>query len=98
MSGGEVVSGRDTEDGSHTLRVCLSRPSDNSQPTIAADGAPYDASEYAAYGVTYGCFESTLIGPLPGSGVAGSKATITLPSNKLCLSLRLFKIHLLEPN
>jgi hypothetical protein len=89
-----VLSGAN---GSHTLRVCLSRPSDNSQPTIAANGAPLGPSEYAAYGVTYGCFESTLIGPLPNSGVAGSKETITLPSNKLCLSQRLFKIHLQEP-
>jgi hypothetical protein len=89
-----VLSGAN---GSHYLRVCLSRPSDNSQPTIAADGAPNGPSEYAAYGVTYGCTSSSLIGPLPGSGVAGSKETLTLPSNKLCLSLRLFKIHLLEP-
>lgn len=94
--------------GSYTLRVCLSRPSKNSQPTIAANGAPFNESEYAAYGVTYGCYESTLIGPLPNSGsagssvgksgVAGSKEVLTFsPSNKQCLSRRLFKIHLLEP-
>jgi hypothetical protein len=94
--------------GSHTLRVCLSRPSKNSQPTITANGAPFGESEYAAYGVTYGCYTSTLIEPLPASasagsgtgksGVAGSKESLTFsPSNKKCLSLRLFKIHLLEP-
>jgi hypothetical protein len=94
--------------GAYTLHVCLSRPSENTQPTIAANGAPFKESEYAAYGVTYGCYESTLIGPLPASGsagssagksgVAGSKESLTFsPSNKKCLSLRLFKIHLLEP-
>jgi hypothetical protein len=30
-------------------------------------------------------------------GVLGEKETLTLPSNKLCLSARRFKIHLLEP-
>jgi hypothetical protein len=96
-------------DGSHYLRVCLSAPSNNLQPTIAPDGAPYEPSEYAAYHVTYGCFKSeftAFLSPPPGtastgtgkSGVAGSKESLTFsPSNKKCLSLRLFKIHLLEP-
>jgi hypothetical protein len=97
--------------GTYYLRVCLSAPSNNLQPTIAADGAPYEPSEYAAYHVTYGCFKSELTAPLPTtsgttstgtdtgkSGVAGSKESLTFsPSNKKCLSLRLFKIHLLEP-
>jgi hypothetical protein len=99
--------------GTYYLRVCLSRPSDNLQPTIAANGAPYEPSEYAAYHVTYGCFKSELTAPLPTtsgttstgtsgtstgkSGVAGSKVELKLPSNKQCLSLRLFKIHLPEP-
>ncbi len=98
--------------GTYYLRVCLSAPSDNLQPTIAPDGAPYEPSEYAAYHVTYGCFKSELTAPLPtpasgspgtssgkaGSGVAGSKESLTFsPSNKKCLSLRLFKIHLAEP-
>jgi hypothetical protein len=94
--------------GSYTLRVCLSRPSKNSQPTIAADGAPFGESEYAAYGVTYGCFTSELIGPLPasgaagsgiaGSGVAGSKETLIVrPSTKRCVSGRRFKIHVQDP-
>lgn len=94
-------------DGSHYLRVCLSSPG-TTQPTIAASGAPNSPAEYAAYHVTYGCYDSALTAPLPnpgagssgkaGSGVAGSKETLTFsPSNKKCLSLRLFKIHLLEP-
>jgi len=97
--------------GSHYLRVCLSAPSNNLQPTIAPDGAPYEPSEYAAYHVTYGCFKSEFTAPLSTpsgtastgagtgkSGVAGSKESLTFsPSNKKCLSLRLFKIHLSEP-
>jgi hypothetical protein len=97
--------------GSHYLRVCLSYPG-TTQPRIAASGAPNSPSEYAASHVNYGCFDSALTAPLPspgsgssgtssgkaGSGVAGSKETLTFsPSNKQCLSLRLFKIHLLEP-
>jgi hypothetical protein len=97
--------------GSHYLRVCFSHPG-TSQPTIAADGAPKRASEYAQYHVTYGCFNSALTAPLPvapgsgkgGSGKGGSSATgsvehLTLPSAKpkQCLSARLFKIRLRDP-
>ena len=71
----------------------------------------YGPSEYAVYHVTYGCFSQELTALLPTtsgttstgtgtgkSGVAGSKESLTFsPSNKKCLSLRLFKIHLLEP-
>lgn len=64
--------------GSHYLRVCLSEPG-GPQPTIAVDGAPKEASEYAAYNVGYGCFSSGLTAELslppggtppstPGSG------------------------------
>jgi hypothetical protein len=91
-------------DGSHYLRVCFSHPG-TSQPTIAADGAPKEASEYAAYHVTYGCTNSALTARLPvapGSGksrVAGSIEHLTLRagSAKKCLSARLFKIHLADP-
>jgi hypothetical protein len=123
-------------DGSYYLRVCLSNPGSKSQPEIAADGAPKEEPEYAAYHVTYGCYSSMLTAPLPvapgetppgetppgntGSGTAGSASTgsgsgtsgsgtsgsgtastietLTLPSAKQCLSARLFKIHLAEPN
>jgi hypothetical protein len=86
--------------GAHYLRVCFSHP-ETSQPTIAASGAPKGPSEYAAYGVTYGCYNSALIAPLPvvagSGGVAGSIERLTLPSAKKCLSLRLFRIHLADP-
>jgi hypothetical protein len=56
-------------------------------------------------GVTYGCSNSALTAALPGapgsgksgSGAAGSKERLTLPSAKKCLSVRLFKIHLADP-
>ena len=77
--------------GSHYLRVCLSSPG-TSQPTIAVSGSDS--------GPTYGCANSALTAPLPvASGTAGSKSTesLSLPSVKKCLSLRLFQLHLLDP-
>jgi hypothetical protein len=77
--------------GSRYLRVCFSHPG-TSQPTIAADGSDR--------GATYGCANSALTALLPGapgSGVAGSKESLTLPSTKKCLSARSFKIHLADP-
>ena len=88
--------------GSRYLRVCFSHPG-TSQPTIAADGAPKEASEYAQYHVTYGCFNSALTAPLPvapgGSGTSSSVEHLTLPKTTptQCLSGRLFKIRLKEP-
>jgi hypothetical protein len=74
--------------GSRYLRVCLSNPG-TTQPTIAANGTDTSA--------TYGCVNSALSAPLPASGTAGSKEHLSLPSAKQCLSVRLFKIHLLDP-
>jgi hypothetical protein len=75
--------------GSHYLRVCFSHPG-TSQPTIAANGSDS--------GATYGCVNSALTAPLPAaSGTAGFKESLSLPSAKKCLSLRLFQIHLLDP-
>jgi hypothetical protein len=102
--------------GSHYMRVCFSHPG-TSQPTIAADGAPKEESEYAAHGVTYGCDDSALIAPLPvasgspettgtpgTSGTPGGKAgaigaieSLSLPSTKQCLSVKLLKIRLKDP-
>jgi hypothetical protein len=48
------------------LRVCFSSPG-GPQPTISAKGAPFEPSEDAKYHVTYGCVNSNLIEPLPGS-------------------------------
>jgi hypothetical protein len=53
--------------GSRYLRVCFSHPG-STQPTIAADGAPKEPSEYAKYGVTYGCYNSALTSGLPVVG------------------------------
>jgi hypothetical protein len=58
-------------DGSRYMRVCFSHPG-TTQPTIPANGEPE--------GVTYGCYNSALIAPLPvvgtesggGSGGSGS--------------------------
>lgn len=75
--------------GSKYLRVCLSEPG-TSQPTIPASGAET--------GVTYSCVNSALTAPLPTtskSGVNGER--LSVPSSKICLSGRHFKIHLLEP-
>ena len=99
-------------DGSSYLHVCFSTPG-TSQPTIATNGAPKGSSEYAEYHVTYNCANSALTAPLPvapgatgsgttgsgttGSGSAGPKETLTLPSAKQCVSVRLFKIHLVGP-
>jgi hypothetical protein len=58
--------------GSRSLRVCFSDPG-TAQPTIAPDGAPKEASEYAEHHVTYGCVSSTPTAPLPVvSGTSGS--------------------------
>jgi hypothetical protein len=85
--------------GSHYLRVCFSHPG-TSQPMIAANGAPKEASEYAAYHVTYGCEKSSLLGSVPGTekeGGSKSKEGLTLPSAKKCLGGRRFKIRLRNP-
>jgi hypothetical protein len=75
--------------GSRYLRVCFSHPG-TSQPTIAANGSDGRA--------TYGCVNSALTAPLPQvSGTAGYSESLSVPSAKKCLSLRLFKIHLLDP-
>ncbi|HTA34559.1 MAG TPA: hypothetical protein VK721_14160 [Solirubrobacteraceae bacterium] len=75
--------------GASYLKVCFSHPG-TSQPTIAANGT--------AAGDTYGCDDSALTAALPGSsGTAADHERLTLPSAKKCLSLRVFKIHLLDP-
>jgi hypothetical protein len=76
-------------DGSSYLRVCFSHPG-TSQPTIAENGSDS--------GATYGCDDSALTAPLPSSsGTAAYKEELTIPSAKKCLSLRRFRIHLLDP-
>ena len=85
---------------SRYMRVCFSHPG-TSQPTIAANGAPKTASEYAAHNVTFGCYSSALIAPLPRSpkeaGKEGQKEHLTLPSAKKCLGGKHFRIRLHDP-
>jgi hypothetical protein len=86
--------------GSRYLRVCFSNPG-TSQPTIAANGAPREPSEYAQYHVTYGCISSSLTSALPiapgaGSGASGPVEHLTVPSAKQCLKAGPFKIRLKE--
>jgi hypothetical protein len=81
--------------GQHFLLVCFSSPG-SSQPTIAPSGARAN--------VSYGCFESALIAPLPseppatGRGaVKGFARAVSLPSTRKCFSRRVFRIHLHDP-
>jgi hypothetical protein len=93
-------------DGARYLRVCFSHPG-SSQPTIAPNGDPKEPHEYAAYHVTYGCFDSGLTASLPGSsgsgqgdsGGGGSVEHLTLPGAPAtqCVRAKLFKIRLKEP-
>lgn len=67
----------ENSNGSRYLRVCFSYPG-TTQPTIDAKGDPKDESEYAAHGVTYGCYDSALIAALPvapGPGTPGAGGT-----------------------
>jgi hypothetical protein len=73
-------------DGYRYLDVCFSEPG-STQPTIAADGS--------STGVTYKGFDSAHIAPLPTGAAAAFRAS--LPASKQCLSARLFRIHLAEP-
>jgi hypothetical protein len=79
--------------GSRYLRVCLAEPG-QPQPTLP----PNDTSAH----VGQTCRNSALAGALPvapneKSGTAANKETLSLPSAKKCLSVRLFQIHLQDP-
>jgi len=76
--------------GGHHLLVCFSYPG-TSQPTITAGGV--------AEHVTYHCFQSALLAPVPADAtraVAFAKS-VTLPTNRRCFSRRVFRIHLRDP-
>lgn len=76
--------------GSRFLRVCFSAPG-SPQPTIAPDGTSAN--------VSYGCVDSALVAPLPGSSSAtlAFARVIGLPRAKKCFSRREFRIHLHNP-
>jgi hypothetical protein len=96
-------------DGSRYLLVCLSAPGSKSQPTIPAVGAPSGDTYGCIKSESKGKLpvteaeakqnESKAGGPgaTPKTGVAGEIERLTLPGAKQCVSVRLFKIHLLEP-
>lgn len=94
----------ETAGKSRYMRVCFSHPG-TTQPMIASGGAPLEASEYPAYHVTYGCYDSALVASLPGSsgGSAGgndgggSTESLALPRAKQCLAGKRFKIRLRNP-
>lgn len=75
--------------GPRYLRVCLSEPG-KPQPTIAPNSSGI---------ASYSCVSSALLSPLPSekSGTAANKETLSLPSTRKCLSVRLFQIHLQDP-
>jgi hypothetical protein len=81
--------------GQHFLLVCFSSPG-SSQPTISPTGVRGN--------VSYGCFESALIAPLPPeppatgrAAVKGFAQAVSLPSTRKCFSRRVFRIHLHDP-
>ena len=93
--------------GSHYLGVCLSHPG-TTQPTIAASGAcvgtTYGSVSSALIstlptttGSTPGTSTGSGSGGSGGSNAGGPKESLSLPSAKQCLSVRLFKIHLQDP-
>jgi hypothetical protein len=78
-----------TSGGARTLIVCFSSPG-SSQPLITTTDARLD--------VTYGCFESALIAPLPAEAKAlAFKRSVSLPSARKCFSARAFPIHFRDP-
>ena len=76
-------------DGSRQLLVCFSKPGDDSQPTIAPDGATDHA--------TYGCVTSNPVAPLPGATKTDFASVVALPGTKACLSRRSLKVVLHNP-
>jgi len=70
------------ESGDHYLKVCFSEPGSDEQPMIAADGEVAD--------VTYGCFDSAHIGPLPDSKVS---SFAVLPASSGCVSRNRMRIR-----
>lgn len=77
----------ETKTGSRYLLVCLSDPGSTSQPTIPAGSTK-------GVGATAGCTESLMTAPLASSAVGSFKSVVSLPSNKQCLSVRKFNIHI----
>lgn len=75
--------------GSRVLIVCFSKPGDESQPTIAADGSVADA--------TYGCTQSSPLAALPNSEGSSEKVSfdslVVVPSASSCRSSLKLKLR-----
>ena len=69
------------------LRVCLSEPGSNLQPTIAADGTSANA--------TFGCVDSALLSQVPR--LASLSRYVRFPSNRKCLSRHRLRIQIHNP-
>ena len=86
----------ETKGGGHYLLVCFSAPG-QAQPEIAASGTTTN--------VTYGCFKSAEVAPVPKgapptsrAGVQSFARAVSLPKAGKCFSRRVFQIHLHEPH
>ena len=74
---------------SRYLRVCLSKPGVNKQPTIAPNGEALNA--------TYGCINSALVTAVPDLKPADFERFVGWPSNRTCLAGRKLRIRISEP-
>lgn len=78
-------------EGARFLRVCLTEPGIDQQPTIAASGEAADAS--------YGCVDSGLIAPLPSASLASTFASsVDAPEGSHCLLRDQLRIRIREPH
>jgi hypothetical protein len=94
--------------GSHYLGVCLSNPG-TTQPTISASGTCVGATYGSVSSALISATLPTAPGESTGGGSSGGKSgtgnsgtlayteSLSLPSSKKCLSVRLFQIHLQDP-
>jgi hypothetical protein len=78
-----------TRNEARFLRACFSSPASNLQPKIAPDGT--------STGVTYGCFDSALIAPLPAVSSSQFAQFVTLPTNKTCFGRSVMRIQMRDP-
>ncbi len=76
-------------DGSRQLLVCFSKPGDDSQPTIAVDGATARA--------TYGCVTSNPVAALPGMDRITFASVVGVPPAKVCRRRSSLRIVLRNP-
>jgi hypothetical protein len=71
------------------LRVCLSEPGSEEDPTIAADGR--------SAGATFGCVDSELIAGLPTASELKASSLIFQHGNAACLARHNLLVHIRKP-